>query len=234
MGLTGVITKEQIIEEACHQTHKINGLKKQVEHQILDSSEAVKWQRDLSSEMKSLFAELGLGSFQNSKVHIVSPPGALLVFGASGFYWPLSGQGQVDRGLANVQLPFTFAHELCHAMGWTDEGECNFLAYLGMIRSSSIWIEYCGQLSYWRYLMAELKPLAPDVYDSLYSELSPAVIEDLVEISNAISRFPEWFPILREKFYDWYLKTNRIEKGIQSYSGLVQWVILYKAKYGLI
>ncbi|MBK9632386.1 MAG: DUF3810 family protein [Saprospiraceae bacterium] len=64
----------------------------------------------------------------------------------------------------------------------------------------------------------------------LKEQLSPEIAKDLSEINYALNRFPELFPKFREWFYDAYLRMNRVNEGIYSYSNLVKWIILYSAK----
>ncbi|MBK7812390.1 MAG: DUF3810 family protein [Saprospiraceae bacterium] len=230
LELDGQITNEQIKIEAWRVTEKICSLRNEI---TLFNEELLTpniWIQPLHQSTSMVFKKWNIGNFPSAKVHLLKPHGSLLIFGAAGFYWPLSGQGHVDMGLHPLQWPFTYAHELSHAMGWTDEGECNFIAYLACIQSDSPWVKYSAELMYYRYLMAAVKRIFPDEYIILKEQLSPEIAKDLSEINYALNRFPELFPRFREWFYDAYLRMNRVNEGIYSYSNLVKWIILYSAK----
>ncbi|MDQ3141620.1 MAG: DUF3810 domain-containing protein [Bacteroidota bacterium] len=189
----------------------------------------------LSNEIKPLlfqyFKGFNLNFSELGRCRILNPKGSLLIWSASGVYWPFAGEGQIDAGLSPLQYPFTYAHEYCHVMGWTDEGECNFLAYLACSSSSDVFIQYSAELSLWRYLMADARQNDKQLYQK-YLQLLPNEIKiDLSEINKALNAYPEILPGIRYWFYDRYLRIHGIRSGHKSYSELVSWVIRYRAEF---
>jgi len=164
LKLDGQITNEQIRSEAWRITERICSLRVKVTQANEELSNPTNWILPLHQSTSMIFKKWNLGYFPNAKVHLLKPQGSLLIFGAAGFYWPLSGQGHVDMGLHPLQWPFTYAHELSHSMGWTDEGECNFIAYLACTQSDLTWVKYSAELMYYRYLMAAVKRIFPEEY----------------------------------------------------------------------
>ena len=80
------------------------------------------------------------------------PQGTLFLFGASGLYWPFSGEGNVEAGLHPLRALPTMAHEMSHGYGFCDEGVCNFIAYVSCAEHADPYIAYCARLSYWSTL----------------------------------------------------------------------------------
>jgi hypothetical protein len=152
------------------------------------------------------------------------------VWSTSGVYMPFAGESQLDGGLHKLSKPFTMAHELCHGMGWTHEGDCNFMAYLICRKSEDVFVRYSAELGYWRYLFANASRVHPEHFKQVRSSLNPDVLNDLIEINAANNRYPEIFPTLREWFYDWFLKKQGIASGDKSYSEIIRMVVNYELK----
>lgn len=158
----------------------------------------------------------------------LKPKGVLMRFSTAGIYIPFSGEGHVDAGMLPIQIPYTMAHELGHGCGVTDEGECNFLAYLVCTRSKDPVIRFSGLLSYWRYVAFEYRRVAPDAYKTAYATLPPLVVETLKAIYENNSLYPDILPKARNAVYDTYLKSNGVEGGLVSYNRVVGWVSAYR------
>ena len=133
------------------------------------------------------------------KGRLLGPEGILLVFNTAGIYIPFSGEGHVDQGMMPVQIPFTLAHELAHGHGVTDEGECNFLAYLACQQSADPYVQFSGLLSYWRYVASDYRRGFKEQYKNDYEALPELIKTFLVDIRENNSRFVEIMPKLRNR-----------------------------------
>ena len=89
-----------------------------------------KMESQIRKELAFTLKSLGYPDIGNPPLRLLRPKGVLLRISTAGFYLPLTGECNVDSGLHPIQLPFVIAHEYSHAYGITDEGSCNFLAYL--------------------------------------------------------------------------------------------------------
>jgi hypothetical protein len=172
----------------------------------------------------------GFLSSVHARCRNLSTKGVLLIWSTSGVYLPFTGQGQLDGGLHKLSKPFTMAHEMSHVMGWTHEGDCNFIAYLACSQHNDPFIKYSGELNYWRYLYAQASRSFPEIFKEVKKNLSEDILKDLREINDANNHYPEIFPQLRSWFYDWYLKSNGIANGDKSYSEIIRMVINHKNK----
>ncbi len=187
-------------------------------------------ERELRIRVADVFNELFVFGNNRVRVRVLEPAGCLLVFGTAGIFWPFSGEGYVDSGLDSLVIPFTMAHEFAHGFGWTDEGECNFIALLACRKSDKGLIRYSAELSYWRYLMSNAFRLYPELYKKYLSEISIPIQMDLKSIDYHNNQFPEILPELRDWIYDRYLIFNGVKGGSQSYTGIIKWVINYRKR----
>ncbi|MEZ4685085.1 MAG: DUF3810 family protein [Bacteroidia bacterium] len=62
----------------------------------------------------------------------------------------------MTRALHHLEVPVTAAHEMGHALGFTDEGVCNFLGYLACIDSDEPLLQYAGRLAVARWRAAPM------------------------------------------------------------------------------
>ena len=180
-------------------------------------------QLDLNTHLEKSFYELKnfhqLTAFRHVPVMLWRPKGLWLRNSTAGFYFPFTGEATLDNGLHPYQIPFTTAHEMAHAIGFTDEGVCNLLAVLVCMSAENEFIQYSGKLTLWRYLAREIRRLDPDFYATIFEEkLSDAVKNDLIAIHRNSQKYPDWFPGLQRRVYDTYLRAHGIREGIASYN----------------
>lgn len=158
------------------------------------------------------------------------PRGVLLSFATSGIYFPFTGEGHVDAALHPLQKPFVMAHEMAHGYGFTDEGICNFWAYLACIHSDNLFVRYVGHLNYWRYLASTWKANDPEEYQIFRDKLPPEIQADLDTINESLNKFPDYLPSIRYFAYDTYLKAQGINDGMDNYDRVIPLVISWWEK----
>ncbi len=149
------------------------------------------------------------------------PKGILLRISTAGVYIPLVAEGHLDAGLHPLQKPFTMAHELFHGYGFTDEGTCNFLAYLACIRSKKPFLQYAAELTYYRYLAANFLKYKNETYQKFRASLPKGLVADLNAINDNGKKYPDIFPRFRNAAYDTYLKTQGVKEGLESYDRII-------------
>ena len=155
----------------------------------------------------------------------IYPEGTLFAFGAAGIYWPFVGEGNVDAAIHPLcKLP-AMAHEMSHGYGFSDEGVCNFLAYVSCYNHSNKYIAYCAHLDYWHTLARACLFNNPKRYQTQYRGTIPAgIVADERAIRRRHSRFGELAPELRYDLYDFYLKSQGIKAGMLSYDEVLMLV----------
>lgn len=229
------ITQSQFLEEFYAQTKLVDSLRIHFKDEIDRfefKSEFMEFHiRELVLEFHKKYQ---YKEFKRIRCRDLSIHGILLVWSTSGVYMPFVGESQIDGGLHTLSKPFTMAHELCHNMGWTHEGDCNFLAYQICRMSELPAVRYSAELNYWRYLFSNASRAHREEFEKIKAALGHDVIVDLNAIHKANNRYPEILPKLRALFYDWYLKKHGIPTGDKSYSEIIRMVVHFKSMDGNI
>jgi len=182
---------------------------------------------DLREDVEGALKTLGLPHLGRVRVRQMVPKGILLRWSTAGIYIPQAGEGHIDAGLLSVQKPYTMAHEMAHGYGVTDEGACNFIAWLACEQSKNPWIRYSGALSYWKYAAYEAQQ------DSVQTMMKtfPEVIERSIQlVRENDKKYPDLFPKYRDAIYTSYLKHHGVKEGLRSYDEVVLMVQQFMAK----
>jgi hypothetical protein len=146
--------------------------------------------------------------------------------GISGYYGPFFNEVHVNSYILPVEYPFILAHEKAHQFGITNEAEANFYAWLVCTKSNSKQLQYSANLHVLQYFLYQGYQL--EEYGDIIAKLDKRVKKDLQIIRE------HWMSLRNEKIdeaaskvNDFYLKTNKIKKGIEEYSGVVKFVMDY-------
>lgn len=162
------------------------------------------------------------------RVDFIEPKGILYYFGIAGIYNPFLGRACVESGEQEIEKYFTIAHELSHAYGFTNEGDCNFLAYAALSESENPNLVYAARLNYFRYVGSAYKRTFPAKYIEKRKKLSPIIISDLDAINEVHKKYPT---LMNTEFLnDKYLKMQGVKEGISSYGAIVNWGAAWRKK----
>lgn len=124
-----------------------------------------------------------------------------------------------NQSLLPFERPATIAHEWGHLAGYADESEANFLGWLVCMRGGAP-ERYSGWLSLYGTVITSL-PRADR--EELSRTLDEGPREDLRAIAERIQR--QALPMASRAgyaLYDRFLKANRVEAGIRSYSEVLR------------
>jgi DNA-binding transcriptional MerR regulator/low affinity Fe/Cu permease len=144
--------------------------------------------------------------------------------GISGYYGPFFNEVHVNTNVLPLEYPFVLAHEKAHQFGITSEAEANFYAWLVCIQSSSKQIKYSANLHILRFFLYQGYQL--EKYPEIISKLDENVKNDFQRINENWERLRnEKVDKVASKINDTYLKTNKIENGIEDYNGVVKFVM---------
>jgi hypothetical protein len=159
------------------------------------------------------------------------PEGLLFLFGASGVYWPFTGEGNLEAGLHPLRKLPNMAHEMSHGYGFANEGVCNFIAFAALWDHPDPYIAYCARLDYWNALARACRRTDPERFKNLVRNgLSPGILADERAIRRQHDRFRELAPTLRYLFYDNYLKSQGIQAGMASYDEVLMLVRAWRSR----
>lgn len=165
------------------------------------------------------------------RARFIYPEGTLFKFGASGIYWPFIGEGNLEAGMHPLRKLPAMAHEMSHGYGFSDEGVCNFLAFLACTQQSNPYIAYCARLDYWNTLAGACLDTDPQRYDrSFRPHIPKGIVADLHAIRDQNRKFKELAPAIRYQVYDSYLKAQGISSGMLNYDEVLMLVRAWRAK----
>jgi hypothetical protein len=144
--------------------------------------------------------------------------------GVDGFTNPFGHEVLLNSDLLAFEKPFTLAHEWAHLAGYADESEANFVAFLTCVRSELPPVRYSGWLALYSYLSSVRRARSNDEgFAASIPALAPEVKADLrAMIERSRKRLSPTLSRAQGEVYDRYLKANRVEAGIESYSLMVR------------
>lgn len=154
---------------------------------------------------------------------------ALSVLRFTGFYFPFTGEANVNTDSPSAFLPATVCHELSHRQGFTAEEECNFIGILAAIRSDDPAYRYSGYLTGFTYLSNALYAADRDAWQSLRDTLPDTVVADLRASNDYWAQFRSAVSRAADRVYDGFLKSNGDADGIRSYGTVTDLLVAYFA-----
>lgn len=102
----------------------------------------------------------------------------------TGFFFPYFGESNLNGDVPKTTIPSTAMHELAHQMGIASEQEANFLAVIGCVESGIDAFCYSGWQMGLIHLTNALYRADSGLWETLMSEMSEQVREDLVRINT--------------------------------------------------
>ncbi len=154
--------------------------------------------------------------------------------GFLGYYNPFTAEAQVNLTIPRFSIPYVCCHEIAHQLGYASESEANFVGYLAAVHSKSILYHYSAYFDLFRYANNELARLDTSAAKENYNQLDRRVKGDYMQMRDYVRKSENPLEPVIEVFYDYYLKANQQENGVESYNEVVGWLIAYKKKYGTI
>ncbi len=158
--------------------------------------------------------------------------------GISGYYGPFFNEVHVNKKLLPIEYPFVLAHEKAHQLGVTSEAEANFYGWLVCSQSNSKQLQYSANIYVLKFFLYQGYQLK--TYPDIVKKLDKNVKADFKRIQKHWDKLRnEKVNKIASKVNDTYLKTNKVEKGIEDYFGVVKFVIdfqtdsVFQKKYGL-
>ncbi len=148
----------------------------------------------------------------------------------TGFYFPLTGEANLNLDSPAVMLPATAEHEISHQRGVAREQECNFIAVAACMESEYADYRYSGALLAYIYLGNALYAADCDAWSQAYSGLSPQVLADLRYNSAYWEKYDTAIQKVSNTAYESFLRDNGQELGLQSYGACVDLLVNYYGK----
>jgi len=136
---------------------------------------------------------------------------------------PFFAESQLNEELLPVQLPFTYAHELSHLLGVSNEAEANYWAYRvcrSSKRSAVRYSAYFGLLPY--VLVNASSVLTEEEFREWIKTIRPEVVKDY-EYKRMYwnERYSTLLGEVQNKIYNLFLKGNNIPSGRKNYAEVI-------------
>ena len=151
----------------------------------------------------------------------------LSAMGFTGFYFPFTGETNLNIDCPAAFLPATIVHELGHQRGIASEQECNFLSVVVALQSGDPVYRYSGALTGYLHLGNALYRADPDRWQTVRELLPETVICDLVDNNRYWAQFESPAQDAAQNAYDSFLKNYGDADGVQSYGMVVDLLIAY-------
>lgn len=187
------------------------------------------WRKSLDESFNAVL--IGLGHQRGIPTAIPKSSLLNLYFGAAGidgFTNPYGHEVILAAELLPFEKPFTLAHEWAHLAGFADESEASFVGLLACLQSDMPALRYSGWLALFMHTPWP-GPLSPDQNNGQAVESPPRPVAEVIADLQAITARDlrqriEFISAVQARFYDRFLKANRVEAGIGSYGLLVRLV----------
>ena len=145
----------------------------------------------------------------------------------TGFYFPFTGEANLNADFPPVLLPATALHEMTHQRGYSSEQQCNFVAILAALRADSDIYRYSGAMLGYIHLGNALYRADRDRWLEVYQSLSDAVIADFACNNAYWAQFEGPTAEVTQKLNDSMIRSYGDPLGTQSYGAVVDLLVKY-------
>lgn len=143
----------------------------------------------------------------------------------SGFYFPWTGEAQIDAEMPRSLWPRVSGHEKAHQRGFARENEATLIGMITCLSSPDPTVFYGGALGLFVGFDRELARGDPDARRRIWAGLPSRVVEDL-RVEAAFWKAHEGVGgRVSEKINDTYLKAQGVKTGIASYADTTRLIL---------
>jgi hypothetical protein len=182
---------------------------------------------DVPTALRAPFAQaltaLGrppLGAFGRPKHSLIATP-LFTAAGVDGMIDPFALETIVHPDLLPFERPFVLAHEWAHLAGTADEAEASAVGWLACVDGGPN-LAYSARL----YLIIEIAAALPRrMWLEERRRLDAGIVADLEAIAERQRRQRPSVQRAAFRAYDGYLKANRVEDGVASYSRALSFIL---------
>ena len=136
----------------------------------------------------------------------------------SGFYFPWTGEAQIDAEMPRTLWPRVSGHEKAHQRGFARENEATVIGMITCLSSPDPTVFYGGTLGLFVGFDRELARVDPEARQRIWASLPPRVAGDLRAEAAFWKRHEGVAGTVSEKVNDTYLKAQGVRSGIASYA----------------
>lgn len=145
----------------------------------------------------------------------------------TGFFFPFTGEANVNTDFPPSLFAATVAHELAHQRGVAKEQEANFVAVLACLRNDDPDFIYSAALLAYSYLGNALATADRTAWEEIYATLPDAVLRDLEVNGSYWKRFETPVQTISNTVYENFLYSYGQDLGLRSYGACVDLLVNY-------
>lgn len=145
----------------------------------------------------------------------------------TGFFFPITGEANVNMDFPEALFASTVAHELSHQRGVAKEQEANFVAVMACLDYGDVEYCYSASLMAYIYLGNALYKADNAAWQQVYSTLSPQVLADLKANNEYWAGFETPVQTISNTVYEGFLQSYDQQLGLKSYGACVDLLVNY-------
>jgi len=178
------------------------------------------WDRLPAAIQASPVAALSFGPAKFSRVSF-----ALSRLQLSGYYFPWTGEAQINAEMPRTLWPRVAAHEQAHQRGFARENEATVIGLLVCLNSSEALAVYSGALGLFAALDRELLRVDKAERERIIGALPRRVLQDFARETEFWRRHEGAAGTVSERVNDTYLKAQGVESGVGSYNDTTRLIL---------
>lgn len=205
-------------------------------HSELEENKNIKITNPYSQELifkmtlngyKNLANEYAFFKYQEPSIKksLISLP--LTYMGFGGYLNPFTNEAQVNDKLPMYNFPFTVCHEMAHQIGYASESEANFIGFLSTIKNKDLYFQYAGYSYALKYCLRNWEIRDEKILEKLKKKIRPGILKNYDESEAFWIKYNTPIEDGFKVFYDNFLKLNKQEEGLESYSKFVNLMVGY-------
>ena len=145
----------------------------------------------------------------------------------TGFFFPFTGEANVNMDFPSAFFPATVAHELAHQRGVAKEQEANFVAVLACLRSGDPEYVYSAALLAYTHLSNALSGADREAWGQIDTALADPVRTDIETSRTYWQRFETPVQEVSNTVYESFLQSYDQTLGLKSYGACVDLLVNY-------
>lgn len=152
---------------------------------------------------------------------------ALTAMDFTGFYFPFTGEANLNMDSPACFLPATAIHEMAHQCQIASEQECNFVAIAVSIQSDDPLYRYSGWLMGYLHTANALYQVDKEAWRQLRNTLNAGALADIAYNNAYWAAAHTAFTDASQTVYDSFIKSSGDPNGVQSYGMVVDLLLAY-------
>ena len=145
----------------------------------------------------------------------------------TGFFFPFTGEANINVDSPACMVPSTIAHELAHQRGVAAEDEANFVAVLACLENGDADYCYSASLLAYIHLSNALYKADTERWQAISEGLSPGVRADIAGNNAYWQRYKTAVSKTTDAVYTGFLHSYGQTLGLQTYGACVDLLVAY-------